>query len=336
MTQLEKILAPFVASFPTSRVHLLRQQFGPGKQVYIKRDDELGFGVSGSKLRKYQSLLPALKKQAIKSAILLGGAHSNNILSLSQQLIENNIKPYLFLRGQAPLFREGNFLLTSLFIPDEAMYWVDRPLWDGAEAMAIKESANFPQPCFVIPEGACMPQSLAGAATLALDVFKNQQQHNIYFDHLFIEAGTGLAAIGFILGLWLMQEGDRQVHILLLADDKEVFIKKLTHYHAAFSQLLNQEIPYFPPTVQLNFYTPTVAKSFGSVNRGVLNSIVEIARTEGFLTDPVYSAKLYTESIKIIESKDLKANNLIVHSGGALTLMGFTMPLRESHLLFPS
>lgn len=329
MNKLEKILTPLVEAFPTSRIHLLRHNFGNDKQVYIKRDDELGFGISGSKLRKYQSLLPVLKNQGIKSAILLGGPYSNNILSLAQVLIENNIKPFLFLRGEAPLEKKGNFLLTSLFVPLEHQYWIPRNQWIDVEAIATKAAVNFPKPWIIIPEGACMEPSLAGAATLAIDILKNQQQKKIQFNHLFIEAGTGLSAIGLILGLGYIPSIKLNVHVLLLADDETLFRQKLKHYHAAFSKIIRDQIPYLEDNIQLNFYTPTVAKSFGSVNKGVLETIVKVARREGFLTDPIYSAKLYSESVRIIETQNLSGNSLIIHSGGALTLMGYADVLKE-------
>ena len=36
-----------------------------GVNCYVKRDDELGCGISGSKLRKYASLLPFLMNKGI-------------------------------------------------------------------------------------------------------------------------------------------------------------------------------------------------------------------------------------------------------------------------------
>lgn len=73
-----------------SRIHRLRW-FGRS-DIWVKRDDELGFGVSGTKLRKHASLIPALKKRGIEEVVVIGGAHSNNVLSAAQTLTENNIR----------------------------------------------------------------------------------------------------------------------------------------------------------------------------------------------------------------------------------------------------
>jgi 1-aminocyclopropane-1-carboxylate deaminase/D-cysteine desulfhydrase-like pyridoxal-dependent ACC family enzyme len=58
---LERI--PMAALPRQSRIHSLRS-FSRGR-CYIKRDDELGFGISGTKVRKYLSLLPAILRESI-------------------------------------------------------------------------------------------------------------------------------------------------------------------------------------------------------------------------------------------------------------------------------
>ncbi|MEK7749647.1 MAG: hypothetical protein AAB277_01590, partial [Planctomycetota bacterium] len=46
-----------------SRIHRLRW-FGRS-DIWVKRDDELSFGVSGTKLRKHASIIPSLKQKGI-------------------------------------------------------------------------------------------------------------------------------------------------------------------------------------------------------------------------------------------------------------------------------
>src|ERR1700761_5279772 len=76
-----------------SRVHSLRSFLFSGTTCYVKRDDELGFGVSGSKIRKYCSLIPFFLNQGIQEVVVIGNAYSNHVLSLVQLLIENQLSP---------------------------------------------------------------------------------------------------------------------------------------------------------------------------------------------------------------------------------------------------
>ena len=66
---MENILKPYLASFLHSRAHHLKYILPKNGKAFVKRDDELGFAISGSKLRKYQSLLPEMLKNNIKKKI---------------------------------------------------------------------------------------------------------------------------------------------------------------------------------------------------------------------------------------------------------------------------
>ena len=301
----------------SSRVHSLRSF---GSNCFVKRDDELGFGISGSKLRKYVSLIPHLKQKKIQEAAVIGSSYSNNVLGLSQLLIEQSIKPTLFLLGDGTSEKIGNYLLTSLFVPESSIHWVPREEWPQVESLAEKYAK--PRGAFVIPEGALMPEAFPGAITLPLDILRNEENLGLSFSHIFTEAGSGLTAIATILTLAYLEK-QTCVHVLLLADDKDIFINKLQNFKRHFERLTSQDLEWEEVGKRFQLHIPITAKSFGSVNKTIMQQVAEIARAEGFLTDPIYSAKLFLEARRIIKEQGLNGNNLIVHSGGGLTLMGF-------------
>jgi 1-aminocyclopropane-1-carboxylate deaminase/D-cysteine desulfhydrase-like pyridoxal-dependent ACC family enzyme len=115
-----------------SRIHRLHW-FGRSN-IWIKRDDELSFGVSGTKLRKHASIIPALKLKGIEEVVVIGGANSNNVLSAAQTLTENGIKITPFLLGP-PSHKQGNLKLLSLFIDDDEIHWVSRDQWADIETL---------------------------------------------------------------------------------------------------------------------------------------------------------------------------------------------------------
>src|SRR5579883_147233 len=110
--------------YPThSRVHPLREF----PCVFVKRDDELGFGISGSKFRKYRCLIPQLREK--KEVIVLGGPSSNHVLSLTQLLIENGIQPILYLKGPPPVHTGGNFHYLQMLVPSSSIQWIPKADW---------------------------------------------------------------------------------------------------------------------------------------------------------------------------------------------------------------
>jgi len=300
----------------------LRSPFNKDCLCFLKRDDELSFSISGSKMRKYLSLLPYLKKENIQELFLIGGGYSNNILGLTQLLIENGIKPTLLLRKPADESLQGNRFFIELLVHKNTIHWIDRKKWplvaETADSL-LRESVAKGIKAKVIPEGAFLFEAFLGALTLAVDIVDNEIEQQLHFDHLFVDAGTGLQAAALILGMsWLQHKAT--VHVLLLADQQSIFIEKLHQFHTCFCRHFGEDIP-FPTNFCLN--KPTNAASFGAVNAKVFDFIVTFARNEGVFLDPIYSAKLIFEGRKIIAEKAIQGNVLFIHSGGGLALSGF-------------
>jgi 1-aminocyclopropane-1-carboxylate deaminase len=298
-----------------SRIHPLRTL----TNAFVKRDDELSSGISGSKIRKYASLIPYIRSEKFSHIIVIGGAYSNNVLGISQLLIENGLKATYFLLKPEHLDVKGNLFFSSLLIDPEQIVWVTRSEWPNVLALANNYcTALVGEKGLVLPEGVCIEQALPGAMTLSTDVIRNEQENGLNFEHIFVDSGTGLQAIALILG-HLLAEKKSLIHVLLLADSPEIFHEKLKQFHRHLELFLGRsmELP-----VNFVLHKPTTAASFGAVNRTIFGFVEEIARKEGFFVDPIYSGKLFYEAKKIIADQNLK-NALIIHSGGALTLSGF-------------
>lgn len=170
-----------------------------------------------------------------------------------------------------------------------------------------------------------MEAALPGALTLATDILENGKEWGISFDHIFIDAGTGFMAAALILALsWLRIPST--VHVLLLADDPPAFFRRLNCCREMFSDLM-QTSASDPRNFVL--YPPLLACSFGKTPRSLFRFIRQLAQDEGFLTDPIYTGKLFMEGKRILSSGEFKGNALIVHSGGALTLAGFQHKLTD-------
>jgi len=320
-----QLIKTHVETIPHSRVHSLKTF---GEAFFVKRDDELSFGVSGSKLRKYASLLPFLKKKGVKEAILSGNPFSNHILSLTQLLIENSITPTLFLLKNREMFpHTGNFLLLSLFVEENKIQWVPESDWPHLEEILDEYRKQTPH-SYIIPPGALMAEALPGALTLSLDIHSNEEDLGHEFSHIFIEAGTGLSAIALILGLATLGR-DTKVHVLLLADSHLEFVRKVEEFRSIFNTLSGCDLSQEKVESQFEIHMPSLAQSFGSTNARIFEEIRTIARNEGFLTDPIYSAKLFLESRQIIKNNCIKGPTLLIHSGGGLTLMGFEKQLQK-------
>jgi 1-aminocyclopropane-1-carboxylate deaminase len=306
-----------LASLPRhSRIHPLRTFSIPSGPCYVKREDELGFGISGTKVRKYLSLLPAILKDKPEEAILIGSAYSNHILSFSQLLRENGIEPVLFLLGDEACKMQGNLLYSALIA--KTIHWVPRGKWDDIDQIA-ESFAKERKKAIVVPKGGNCAASLPGAMTLALDIIRNEEESGIAFDHLFIDSGTGLTTCALLLAFAYLKK-KTFVHVLLVAGDAEEFQHTLALRKKDFEDIVGEAVP---SPVHFKLYIPSIAPAFGAVNAAIFKTIADIAQNEGFLTDPVFTAKLFYEGKKILKEQVLTGNVLFIHSGGGLGLTGF-------------
>lgn len=310
-------MAPFSRR---SRIHPLRS-FSQS-HCFVKREDELGFGISGTKIRKYLSLLPALLQDKPDEAVVIGSAYSNHVLSFSQLLRENGIEPILFLTGDPTCKMQGNLLYSSLIVDPKNIHWVDRTKWVDIDQMAENYAQNRAQQRIkttIVALGANCFAALPGSITLALDILRNEKEAGLVFDHIFIDSGTGLTSCALLLAFAYLRRSTF-FHIVQIAGDKEQFYNTLVDRQKDFTSLVKEPVP--SPTL-FKLYSPSIASSFGAVNMTLFKTIAEMARKEGFLTDPVFTAKLFYEGKKILAEQNIQGNILFIHSGGGLGLTGF-------------
>lgn len=304
-----------------SRVHILPQFATGALQVYIKREDESGFGISGTKKRKLASLVPALKQHQERTTWAIGSAYGNHIPALIQVLREQNLPFHLWLKrphtSHAP---RGNQFLSLLLAKPEEITWVEKSDWATLEKHLRQQSLDHESQPWVLPEGAFCKESIAGAATLMEDILRNERERGWSFDHIFLDAGTGLtAAVSSLLNAALGRSA--QIHVVSMADPGEVFEVQWRKVQEWMDELL----PGFTaPDMPLPIvHRPVQGASFGSVGRTQLEFIKSFARTYGVLLDPVYNAKLFSTVKEVVSSHRLSGKALIVHSGGGFSLSGF-------------
>ncbi|MEM6629246.1 MAG: pyridoxal-phosphate dependent enzyme [Bacteroidota bacterium] len=302
----------------STRIHPLPTFSSTSCNVFIKREDESGFGISGYKKRKFASLLPFLEQNEIEEVILIGGTYSNHIVGLLQLLNEKQISYQLVLKEPSNQKIQGNAFLLALLNRSQRIHWIPPSQWHGhlefAQAL-VKNSQTF-----LIPEGGLCREAVPGMATLWKDIRTNEEMLGKTFNHIFIDAGTGLSA-AVLQAVSSQSSPTPIIHVILMAEGdnayKQVFKKVCTW-------LQDLRLMYTSPVFQAQLYRPYTAASFGSVNATVRKFCQKIAKEEGVLCDPVYSAKLLMQAQRVIQSGAIDGEVLIIHSGGGTGLMGFS------------
>lgn len=297
-----------------SRVHPLHS-FPKGAQWFVKRDDELSFGISGSKYRKYASLIPYLKQNHYQKVHLVGSAHSNHLVSILQLLNEHQIPSVVYILKPAHTSPQGNYSFLKLLLGNNPLHLLSKEEWPHRDSIISRALSSS---CIYIPEGGELFESLPGALSLPFDIHANQCSLATRFDHFFIDAGTGLSAIAMLLGMPLANLTGI-AHVVLMADSSELFEEKLLNYKRQLERTLSCALAL----PQYRLYRPSTSRSFGSINKQISQEIHLMATKEGILCDPIYTAKLFYSAKAIQQQHSLEGNILCMHSGGGLSLSGF-------------
>ncbi|PCI92308.1 hypothetical protein COB11_07705 [Candidatus Aerophobetes bacterium] len=290
-----------------SRVHSLNNQDHKDVNLHLKRDDELSFGISGSKYRKYSSLILHLKKIDCKDVALVGSAYSNHLVGIMQLLNENCINATIFTKK--PREEKGNLVFLKALAKGSTWHYLSNEQWQNKDAII---QSYLKKDTFYVREGADMIEAMPGMMSLCLDLANSD------YDHIFLDAGTGFSAISTILSA--KEFGIKaHLHVVLMADDEKLFCEKLSHY----KDLLEKELGYKITPADFTLHFPSICRSFGSTNEKIFSFIKAFAKDEGVFLDPIYSAKMVMSAYQIIQDQNLIGKILLIHSGGALTLSGF-------------
>jgi len=303
-----------------SRVQALSSFSSEKVNVFAKREDDSGFGISGTKKRKYASLISFILMKNPDNVRIIGGENSNNIVGLLQVLHEYKIETFCYIKKQKGKTLTGNGFLFHLLAKPENIIYIQNEDWGNVNEIAEQDAKQSEQTSFIVREGASQREAVAGASTLMLDILRNETEKQLFFDHIFIDSGTGLMAaalanMNFLLG------GKSHIHVVHTTGNETSFLGQLFMCQSFMQDLLETNINF---TEKISHYFPETAKSFGAVNTTILRFIRELAQAEGILTDPIYTAKLFFSAKKIIERKSLTGNILLIHGGGGTGLMGFS------------
>lgn len=285
-----------------SEVRLLSswQQSSRYPELTYVREELLG----SFKARKYQTLLPWLKQRGFQRILLRGSSHSSSVLGLALMLKQAGLEPHYVLEGrEGP--PAGNGLLSRLVLGEH--FHESRP-----------ETAFD----WEVPEGASAPPALGGSLGLVGSLVENALRYGMRDYDLYLDSGTGFTAVAVLLGLGYFRLPWRVVVVSMTGQEQEEFEQLLAELAPEFERILGE--PSAPMEWELAH--PVVGRSFGSTNAQVFEEVRGMARSEGILCDPLYSAKL---SLTYCSRRDPQRPALLVVSGGERELLGFQRPLKD-------
>ena len=300
-----------------------------GPSLSIKRDDCTGLAGGGNKTRKLEFLVGDAMRQNANMLVTQGAVQSNHVRQTAAAACKVGMKCHVLLERRVPdrdaSYEEtGNVLLDNLFGATYEFRPAGLDMNAEAEAVtnALRDQGHKP---YFIPGGGSNAIGALGYANCAQEIADHPGER---FDWLVMGTGStgtqaglvaGFHAIGCdlpVMGVSVRQPRERQMNAVHSLTQKTL------------AKLGAPDIPISKILVDDGY----VGEGYGIPAESTLEAIHLLARQEGILLDPVYSAKGMAGLIGMTRQGFFKPTDkvLFLHTGGATALFAYQDQLLAS------
>jgi L-cysteate sulfo-lyase len=299
---------------PIQRLNRLEHELKTGVHLYVKRDDLMGLGGGGNKLRKLEFLLGEAISLGSDTFITTGGLQSNHArlsaaatahIGMACELVLTQAVP----RSDEAYRRNGNLLLDGIFGAKIHLL----PAGENALGFAthrakdLKSEGRRP---YLVGSGGSSPGGCLGYANCAVEIVGQEQAIEGGFTQIVVPNGSsgtqaGLAAGFAVIGM----DPGRVSSYSVLNPAKEA--QRITH------ELANSTLALLDPRKLIDSDAIRVSgdqlgDGYGIPTSAMLDAVRMMARTEGLLLDPVYTGKAFAGVLAAVRGGAYKTGDAIL------------------------
>ena len=290
------------------------------RRLLVKRDDLTGLGLGGNKVRKLEFLLGDARARGADTVITTAGLQSNFLRLTAAATARLGMKAILLARGSPDAPLAGNLLLMRLFGAEVRFMQTDDPYAESTFALMreiedeVRQRGGHPYPIHLGTFSG--PLSAAGYVDGAAELAGQLRDAGGRCDHIVLAVGSGGTYAGLLLGLRLAGLPCHVLGVSVNAPAKEHrrrIIEKIRHA----SEILGTVVVV--PDEDVDITDAYIGPGYGVPTPAGLDAIVQAARTEGLLFDPVYTGKGWAGLVDSVRRGVIAPSDTVVflHTGGA-------------------
>jgi D-cysteine desulfhydrase family pyridoxal phosphate-dependent enzyme len=317
-----------LARYPTPLEFLPNLSAEVGREIYIKRDDEIGPGMGGNKTRKLEFLLGEAVQRGFRKIATFGGLQSNHARITAAAGRKCGLEPHLFYFERRPSSLRGNLLLNQVM--GASMHFI--PFGGGGNgSMTLETTIRLVRlfallrlgPHYFVPVGGHTWLGCLGYVQAALEIDRQSRGIGIENAWLAVAAGSGGTLAGLLAGLHMIDSQLKPIGIDVGRLWKE-FPQSIARLANEICQQLGYPLRFSAGQVPLIEET-YVGECYGSPTGLCLAGIQKLAQMEGILLDPIYTGKAFSGLLDLIANNHLGdwAPVIFLHTGGLPALFAF-------------
>lgn len=290
-----------------------------GPALFLKRDDQTGLALGGNKVRKLEMFLGDALAQGCDTLVTGGAAQSNHCRQTAAAAAHAGLACHLVLGGAAPQTPDGNLLLDGLLGAE--VHWAgDQRKGEPIPAL-LDELRRAGRKPYAIPYGGSNPLGACGFVHAARELRAQEEALGERFTHVVVATSSGGTQAGLVIG------DDRPGRVVGVCIDKELVggapfpdhVRALAEETATLAGLA-------PPRPEACvFWADYAGGGYGQVGALERDAIETLARTEGVLLDPVYTARAFGGLLDRVRSGFFAPSDRVLfwHTGGAPALFAY-------------
>ncbi|MGF6208619.1 D-cysteine desulfhydrase family protein [Pseudomonas frederiksbergensis] len=314
---------------PIQRLCRLETRLGKalaGVRIYIKRDDQIMFAGGGNKVRKLEYLMGAALADGCDTIIATGGLQSNHArltaaaaarVGIDCELVLGRVVP----RDDTDYEQNGNILLDKIFGAKLHILQRGQNASDFVYERAGK-LAEAGKKVAVIPMGGSSAVGALGYARCAEEILAAEIGLEFQFDKILIPNGSSGTHAGLAAGFSALGRSvDRVRSYSVLGEEEAAITTTLLLANGALDLLGCDRIH----SNSLDISGEHRGAGYGIPTDDSMGVIGLLAKSEGILLDPVYSAKAFAGMLHDIRKGAFSpgSNLLFVHTGGTPGLYAY-------------
>lgn len=291
-----------------------------GPNIWIKRDDLIGFGFGGNKVRGLEFLLADARAQGADTLITGAGAQSNHVRASAAAARHAGLAIIAVLWGVRPAAREGNYRMTRLLGAEVCFTGsTDRATVDSGIVEAAAELRAAGRTPYVIPRAGAAPLGALAHALAVRELAEQCETAGIRPGAVVLATGSGCTQAGWLLGTRTLGLPWRVEGISVSRPGEDC----RTNIH----QIANAAASLLDGAPALDHEEGVVHDTFIGDGYGVptpegAEAIRLAARAEGIFLDPTYTGKALAGLIALTREGHFAKGETVVflHTGGEAAL----------------
>lgn len=318
-----------LVSFPTPIEEMANLGAALGRSgLYVKRDDLTGLAFGGNKVRQLEYYVGAALAKDADTILITGAVQSNFVRLAAASARKCGMDCHVQLEERVPkndpTYRQsGNVLIDRVlgatihsYPHGEDEEGADKKLHAIAEGLT--KQGRKPYIIHLAPGHA--PLGALGYVDAAREILSQAAESRIAFDEIVVASGSGHTHAGLLYGVRALGS-DIPVTGICVRRTVDQQRPRLLARCQEIAELLDME----PVVVEQDVVVRDdhLAPGYGRMNDTVMEALKLAAKTEGLITDPVYTAKAMAGFLDCARSSAPDSKILFIHTGGTPALFAY-------------